>query len=533
MLSGNNLLMIDPQQPSDMVNAMVSLSRIEQLDDMGLPTAVFLSALDNKFGLTQECVRKGYFKGTIFRFPLRENKSEISETLYNEKKILDLFDDFTSDSSSILVFLKNLDSVSVLVTGENNVSKIFTSVCILDEEGDVRKSRLKFKNRLNELNRNFKEDDIVHEVQMTIRTTIKEITIDTDWVIVNYYVGRNASHGFRTLIEDANFGYSPYVGVACQIARNNVNDFEGHLFCFLPLPKEGAKLTGLPIHVNGYFALSQNRHHLKLETDEQQGKKIDDKSILWNRYLIQEAIPKAYCKLIQKLIGISKDSGNSRRILDTIYHSLPQKTRTSARWQVLETELFTSLKTLPIFYVEHTNSWVTVSEGCFATFSSLSAEFNHVIDAVKRCMNQSGLLLVEAPSAVFETVKYHFKKVKDIGPGLLAKYLHRNDAYKTMNSADKTDVLMYLLSDKNCFEKLNGLELLPLESGNWITFKNTHDTVYLCDEEITTILPGLEHLLVKRMECLGSTLHERISELCNKGNHQYIIKRPSALSNCI
>lgn len=36
---------------------------------------------------------------------------------------------------------------------------------------------------------------------------------------------------------------------------------EGLAFCFLPLPL----ITGLPVHVNGYFELSQNRRDIWCE----------------------------------------------------------------------------------------------------------------------------------------------------------------------------------------------------------------------------------------------------------------------------
>lgn len=45
--------------------------------------------------------------------------------------------------------------------------------------------------------------------------------------------------------------------VAAHISRNShpPPPFEGHAFCFLPLPVN----TLLPVHVNGFFELSSNR----------------------------------------------------------------------------------------------------------------------------------------------------------------------------------------------------------------------------------------------------------------------------------
>ena len=59
----------------------------------------------------------------------------------------------------------------------------------------------------------------------------------------------------------------PWAGVAIQIANStetpDVTDrvpvpCAGHVFVFLPLPVP----TGLPVHINGFFELSENRRDL-------------------------------------------------------------------------------------------------------------------------------------------------------------------------------------------------------------------------------------------------------------------------------
>ncbi|KAL4234169.1 hypothetical protein ACF0H5_005822 [Mactra antiquata] len=520
VLSGDQCLMIDPQQPQEKVNAMFKLSKIDQLNDTGLPAEVFWSALNNKFGLTQDCVKKGYFKGTIFWFPLRERASKLSETLYDTQKVFDLFDDFKTDSSSILVFLKNLEKIQLFVSGEKPSRELIASVEILDDNGQVKKLRRKFKEDLKKITKDYKGDDFSYQIQMTIRTGMDQTFTDTLWSVVNYFVGNSASTEFRKLINDDSLEYSPYVGVACPISQSEVDEYEGHVFCFLPLPKEGSKLTGLPVHVNGFFALSQSRHHIKLETDGQSGKKIDDKSILWNRCLIKEAIPKAYCKLILNMIDYSIHLGNTIDAVRNVYYCWPRKGKTVDRWRVLEYEVYSKLKTEKIFYATYKKSWIALTETCFATFSSLSEKFMHVTESVKRCMNQIGMNYAEVPMDILETMKHHYKKVKDIKPDLLAKNMHRCDAYKNMDSNAKTQVLLYLLLDKNCFDKLKGLSLLPLASGQWTTFDHKHETVYVCEEEVLDILPGLEYRLLMKKSNTGLVVYEKISSLCGKGYYQ-------------
>jgi hypothetical protein len=55
--------------------------------------------------------------------------------------------------------------------------------------------------------------------------------------------------------DEGKIGLLPRAGIA--ILESDMLK-EGNAFCFLPLPIE----TGLPVHVNGHFALDQNRSHL-------------------------------------------------------------------------------------------------------------------------------------------------------------------------------------------------------------------------------------------------------------------------------
>ena len=53
-------------------------------------------------------------------------------------------------------------------------------------------------------------------------------------------------------------------------------------------------MSGLPVHINGFFAVSSNRHQLKWpsikHTDGRSGEKVGvtDKACLWNELLLEE-----------------------------------------------------------------------------------------------------------------------------------------------------------------------------------------------------------------------------------------------------
>ncbi len=60
----------------------------------------------------------GHFEGTIFRFPLRIEASEISKDVYyDDHRVLDLFRSFETDSELSLLFLKHVQSIEVYERG--------------------------------------------------------------------------------------------------------------------------------------------------------------------------------------------------------------------------------------------------------------------------------------------------------------------------------------------------------------------------------------------------------------------------------
>ena len=63
------------------------------------------------------CTMQGYFNGTLFRFPLRTEKtalqSDIKSTACAPERIIDLFNAFQEQLPSALMFLKHVQKVSV------------------------------------------------------------------------------------------------------------------------------------------------------------------------------------------------------------------------------------------------------------------------------------------------------------------------------------------------------------------------------------------------------------------------------------
>ena len=121
------------------------------------------------------------------------------------------------------------------------------------------------------------------------------------FLVTNYLCGGELSSEFQALVVDPSLSYLPLVGIAMALPsspQDSVPQIQGHVSCVLPLPVQKTSLTGLPVHVNGFFALTQNRGHIKFPTAEQEGHPLTDKSLKWNKCLLEEAIPQAYATMI-------------------------------------------------------------------------------------------------------------------------------------------------------------------------------------------------------------------------------------------
>ena len=77
------------------------------------------------------------------------------------------------------------------------------------------------------------------------------------------------------------------------IADGGKPHHNGTVFCYLPLPIH----SGLPVHINGAFAVDSNRRHLKEKTE-------DDKTCVgveWNNLLLKDCVCAAYLDLLEDM----------------------------------------------------------------------------------------------------------------------------------------------------------------------------------------------------------------------------------------
>ena len=268
------------------------------------------------FDCTEEVFSQGFYNGTLFRFPLRTEISDLSETLYSFEKVDTLFDSFKADAHLMLLFLQHLESIELYVREESDSRprKVFQVKIGQESLHTVRAKRKEFREKIEPgkvmpASRSVTYPIIIETVNFDSSGATNN-TKQHSFLVTSYFCGGNVSSSFQKLITDKSLSYLPSVGVAMALPTGpklQTPDIQGHVFCVLPLPVQKTSLTGLPVHLNGFFALSQNRRHIKSPNAEQEdqektGRQLTDKSLLWNKCLLEEAIPRAYATMILEAI---------------------------------------------------------------------------------------------------------------------------------------------------------------------------------------------------------------------------------------
>ncbi|XP_071116152.1 sacsin-like [Haliotis cracherodii] len=504
ILSGDTVLFINPH--------VKNLDRVCYKKKLcSLPretTQTILQILSGTFGFTADVAERGYYKGTIFWFPLRVKTSDLSDNCYNEKKVTDLFQAFKTEASITLLFLKTMEKIQLYQRLSETVNIDFTLQLSPACLQLVRQQKLRFISEVKQLNGRIPPSSIESKLNLTVE--MQDVARDKsaqDWIVINFYKGGDMSDQFRQLCSDSSLSYSPYVGLAVPVGKT----CEGHVFCFLPLPLESHSPTGLQVHVNGFFALSQNRRHVKWPTaDQLQNQSHTDKAIEWNKCLVSEVLPEVYCNLLRHVIKYSTENGNSDKMRQDVYRMIPAVVDVDVNWRPLLSLFHDQLyRSIPFLFTPINNGmWINLQQGFLVDEDS---EIRSLIADIFTLYNRN---FVPVPSALSRALQTHFSRETNfVTAKTICETLRSDDNYTSLPRQKKLALVQHLL-ESDQYELLNGLYLLPVADGNFAQF-GTCDTVF-CDNPVEVeLFPCLNHQFAST--CLPSDLHQLLKRRASDG----------------
>nr|CAG8473789.1 4960_t:CDS:2 [Entrophospora candida] len=241
------------------------------------------------------------FEGVLFRIPLRQQPSEISDRIFSIDDVLGLFKSIKLNITSYFLFLRNIEEIEVSHIPEATfpfriqITSLWKATVIgLDENA---------RNKRNNIV-NGKIQVFQMEIELIDDSNNKQ---NDHWIIAT---GAQKDPEDPQLKKYAKQYRLRVLGGAATLLKSlknnleenkNQNDFKGRMFSFFPLPDT----TCLPVHLNGTWAQSSDRASLLLEKDNLQD--LDHQKLNWNRHILLEFLPEVYCRLLEEILKLQNN----------------------------------------------------------------------------------------------------------------------------------------------------------------------------------------------------------------------------------
>ena len=306
------------------------------------------------------------YNGTLFRFPFRSAASELSGTCYTEDHhIKHLISEMTACSSNLILFLQHVEKITFQII-KNGESK--PKVCL-----EISKANLFMP-------------------CLSPTTVFRMITLNTPpstktssyWVVSNSSSNINGKHATSSVACSLISVYSGSYTVQTSL--------DGEVFCYLPL----AQKTGLPVHVNGNFAVINNRQGIW--TSDATTSLLNDE-VRWNVSLMNYNIPTAYHQL---LVDVQKMQDVLQDYEFYCLWPLEECLKLKNPWNTLIKNVYDRISTSKLFYSEYTKNWFSLSESKFLApnilHQSSSSADNNEAEHISKIVDHLKLPVVRLPS---------------------------------------------------------------------------------------------------------------------------------------
>ncbi|XP_053117636.1 sacsin-like [Hemicordylus capensis] len=520
ILSGDWLGVLDPQRAA--LSEGGQLWRVDEWEEMSDQFQPFWAVLKS---LGQPCPpAKGHFPGTLFRFPLRQSPSKMSENLYSLERAQELLLTFLDDAPISLLFLRSVRRLTLGLIGANGTicellraeattHQLIGPDVVQGVPYSVPKAAKCCPDRggvesilLRGLDSRDNATSTMLDVAASITTLVLRgtgigQTTSCDWLVLSAVAQKEA---FPTLWNlTASINSQPALSLAYPLQGSCT----GRLCCVLPLPATEENTTGLPLHISAPFQLTDDRRHVQWSEEGSQARGADGQ---WNHSLMEEMLPVAYCQIMLLASGHPSDP----------YGAWPDPAQSQLlRYRALVVQVLKRLMDMRLL--------VRVGDGdprlLYPREAVLLPEKvmgKPVGLALEKVLVLAGSLLAVAPPHVRRALALGAKvgvEVQAATTTFVRGTLRRADEHiwSKISPLEKQLLLEYMAGDR-CYQELKALPLLPTASGHFARFGDSGETVFVENPDFRRILlPGLAHQFLP--EDLNPGLLEHLQAMANKG----------------
>uniref|UniRef100_T1J5W4 Sacsin/Nov domain-containing protein n=1 Tax=Strigamia maritima TaxID=126957 RepID=T1J5W4_STRMM len=443
------------------------------------------------------------FQGTLFRLPFRPKASKMASTVYSDQKIQKSFNEFAVDGAGLLLFLLKVENIELLHMMDNHPAQRQYSVRIASVDSDrVKQEKNNFSKKIINIAESRKKDEKIQQsLENNMHFAIDEVhngEFKSNQWIVSHFVP-NESDAPTAWSLESSVKRLPWVSVAAQVETPNspkINQTSlGGLFCFLPLPRNSDLVTGLPIHINAYFGISDNRRNLKWP-DEDQTRDVDAQ---WNTALRDEVIPHAYVQLVCYC----------RDTFDVASYSLwPEMSKVHGRWKLLVDQFYKLLFKRDVLKLSCNGNWTSLNNNIYIDNLKKTCQPD-VADAVRYWLNAVLTSYVTAPENVIAGIEYYSsqKNVNYITPAIVRKELNEKCRNWNIGDLEKHVLLLEYFVTKSAIpydfqlvkNQILNLPLIPLLDGHFgaIYHPQTNKVMYLVSQRHQTFLRSMQNSTIR------------------------------------
>ncbi|MCB0172821.1 MAG: DUF3883 domain-containing protein [Anaerolineae bacterium] len=307
---------------------------------------------------------------TVFRLPLRTKeqaqRSEICQEPFTHEDFTSITNELIALGSELLLFLKHVIHLEISKISSYGSEPQPILTITTDNPDEVIDNRTTLNRALladpeDMLDRLKKETEQLPSVayQHRIRATqANNETYQTWQVISGLFVDtyREILDGMEAMLK-AGEKALPWAGAATLINSNGTQqsgkrcDFQGKLYCFLPLPQ----FTGLPVHLNAFFDIDSSRQG---PTSDESLIGKDQSRVKWNQLLIEHSLSQAYAGLITVL---AEEIGRTDPAAFYEYWPNPN-TNSLPLLKNLSAQVFSKLEEKPVLRSASETTWISSQE---------------------------------------------------------------------------------------------------------------------------------------------------------------------------
>ena len=271
---------------------------------------------DGVFDFHIEQCNMPYFKGTLFRLPLRKRGSEISPNVYTRDDVIHLLKQLVECASNMFIFTQHVSELKIFHLKDGHPSTKKQLFCVekthietcpngFQYGSAVEKAATRKEERLNV---DSEQSSLLpftgrEDIQILSRKT-KNALLDFRFKYIEsccWSVAWATGSQPKTLeITDTEKGALPLASVAVPYNKTEWRTFPnvpagfyntGHFYFYLPLPIQHS----FKFHINGQFNVTSDRTRFRMENEDERSSKTGE----WNRCLLRDSAVEALLFLLE------------------------------------------------------------------------------------------------------------------------------------------------------------------------------------------------------------------------------------------